>query len=148
MILRFTDFTGRYEVHCHNLEHEDDAMMAQFQVLPPISATLTDPPGRKGLQGRTDHPATRTPATGFRTSMGLGDGWPGSRRRRARVRCSSSLGIHGFNTVQVAPVRAAASPERVARARPKRNAVSPRYCGFRVATAITAQAFRRDLVVS
>jgi spore coat protein A len=34
VILRFTDFTGRYLVHCHNLEHEDDAMMAQFEVLP------------------------------------------------------------------------------------------------------------------
>lgn len=34
VIVRFTDFTGRYLVHCHNLEHEDDAMMAQFEVLP------------------------------------------------------------------------------------------------------------------
>jgi spore coat protein A len=34
VIVRFTDFSGRYLVHCHNLEHEDDAMMAQFEVLP------------------------------------------------------------------------------------------------------------------
>jgi len=25
---RFTDYAGRYVVHCHNLEHEDMAMMA------------------------------------------------------------------------------------------------------------------------
>jgi FtsP/CotA-like multicopper oxidase with cupredoxin domain len=34
VIVRFTDFAGLYMVHCHNLEHEDDAMMAQFQVMP------------------------------------------------------------------------------------------------------------------
>ena len=26
--VRFTDYAGRYVVHCHNLEHEDMAMMA------------------------------------------------------------------------------------------------------------------------
>ena len=29
---RFSDYPGRYGFHCHNLEHEDDAMMAQFEV--------------------------------------------------------------------------------------------------------------------
>jgi FtsP/CotA-like multicopper oxidase with cupredoxin domain len=28
--VRFTDYTGRYVFHCHNLEHEDMAMMANF----------------------------------------------------------------------------------------------------------------------
>ena len=27
MAVRFTDYAGRYVVHCHNLEHEDMAMM-------------------------------------------------------------------------------------------------------------------------
>ncbi|MDQ1644908.1 MAG: hypothetical protein QOJ50_1092 [Cryptosporangiaceae bacterium] len=27
----FTDYTGRYLLHCHNLEHEDMAMMAEFE---------------------------------------------------------------------------------------------------------------------
>jgi FtsP/CotA-like multicopper oxidase with cupredoxin domain len=31
----FTDHTGRYMWHCHILEHEDFAMMAQFEVQPP-----------------------------------------------------------------------------------------------------------------
>lgn len=31
---KFTDFTGRYVFHCHVLEHEQDGMMAQFEVLP------------------------------------------------------------------------------------------------------------------
>lgn len=31
---RFTDHLGRYVLHCHMLEHEDFAMMAQFEVVP------------------------------------------------------------------------------------------------------------------
>jgi FtsP/CotA-like multicopper oxidase with cupredoxin domain len=34
VIVRFTDYSGLYMVHCHNLEHEDNAMMTQFQVMP------------------------------------------------------------------------------------------------------------------
>ena len=30
--LRFTDHTGKYMLHCHIIEHEDDGMMAQFEV--------------------------------------------------------------------------------------------------------------------
>jgi spore coat protein A, manganese oxidase len=30
--VRFTDHAGRYVLHCHNLEHEDMAMMADFSV--------------------------------------------------------------------------------------------------------------------
>ena len=30
--VRFTDYPGRYLLHCHNLEHEDMAMMAAFTV--------------------------------------------------------------------------------------------------------------------
>lgn len=32
--LKFTDNVGRYVFHCHILEHEDAAMMAQFEVVP------------------------------------------------------------------------------------------------------------------
>jgi hypothetical protein len=38
--LKFTDFTGRYVFHCHMIEHEDDGMMSQFEVVLP-SATPT-----------------------------------------------------------------------------------------------------------
>ena len=31
--IRFTDHAGRYLLHCHNLEHEDMAMMAAFQTV-------------------------------------------------------------------------------------------------------------------
>jgi len=31
--VRFTDHAGRYVLHCHNLEHEDMAMMAAFETI-------------------------------------------------------------------------------------------------------------------
>lgn len=34
VIGKFTDLTGIYVFHCHKLEHEDHAMMGQFEVLP------------------------------------------------------------------------------------------------------------------
>jgi FtsP/CotA-like multicopper oxidase with cupredoxin domain len=34
---RFTDYTGRFMVHCHMLDHEDHGMMAQFRVVRPGS---------------------------------------------------------------------------------------------------------------
>jgi len=33
VIAKFTDYTGIYVFHCHNLEHEDRMMMGQFQVV-------------------------------------------------------------------------------------------------------------------
>ena len=30
--IRFDDYAGRFLLHCHNLEHEDMAMMAAFQI--------------------------------------------------------------------------------------------------------------------
>ena len=29
----FADFTGKYVIHCHMLDHEDHGLMAQFQVV-------------------------------------------------------------------------------------------------------------------
>ena len=34
VFLRFRDFVGPYVFHCHNIEHEDMAMMARFDVAP------------------------------------------------------------------------------------------------------------------
>jgi spore coat protein A, manganese oxidase len=33
VLVRFDDYRGRYVFHCHNLEHEDMMMMANFQVM-------------------------------------------------------------------------------------------------------------------
>ena len=34
ILIKFEEFTGRYVFHCHNIEHEDMRMMAQFEVQP------------------------------------------------------------------------------------------------------------------
>jgi spore coat protein A len=34
IIAKFSDYTGRYVLHCHNLEHEDMAMMARYDMVP------------------------------------------------------------------------------------------------------------------
>jgi FtsP/CotA-like multicopper oxidase with cupredoxin domain len=34
IIMRFADYAGRYVLHCHVLEHEDNAMMERFDVVP------------------------------------------------------------------------------------------------------------------
>jgi spore coat protein A, manganese oxidase len=31
--LKFTDHTGKFMLHCHMIEHADDGMMAQFEVV-------------------------------------------------------------------------------------------------------------------
>ena len=41
--LKFTDHTGMFMLHCHMLEHEDDGMMTQFEVVAP-RATPTPRP--------------------------------------------------------------------------------------------------------
>lgn len=41
--LRFTDHVGTYVIHCHVLEHEDDGMMTQFEVVAPTSVPVTLP---------------------------------------------------------------------------------------------------------
>ena len=34
VFLRFRDFLGKYVMHCHNLTHEDHAMMVRWDVIP------------------------------------------------------------------------------------------------------------------
>jgi FtsP/CotA-like multicopper oxidase with cupredoxin domain len=34
VLMRFSDFTGKYMMHCHNLTHEDHAMMVRWDVVP------------------------------------------------------------------------------------------------------------------
>ena len=42
--LKFTDHTGMYMLHCHMLEHEDDGMMTQFEVVAPRTTPTPRPP--------------------------------------------------------------------------------------------------------
>ena len=44
--LKFTDHTGMYMLHCHIIEHEDDGMMTQFEVVRPPPAPRPRPTAR------------------------------------------------------------------------------------------------------
>lgn len=35
IFMRFRDFMGRYVMHCHNVVHEDNAMMVRWDIVPP-----------------------------------------------------------------------------------------------------------------
>ena len=41
--LKFTDHVGKYVFHCHMVEHEDDGMMSQFEVVGPTSTPTPTP---------------------------------------------------------------------------------------------------------
>jgi FtsP/CotA-like multicopper oxidase with cupredoxin domain len=41
--LKFTDHVGMYMLHCHILEHEDDGMMTQFEVVAPRTSPTPRP---------------------------------------------------------------------------------------------------------
>ncbi len=55
VIARFEDYTGLYPYHCHILEHEDNEMMRQFQVVPPV-AVGDAPPARMSLASGRPNP--------------------------------------------------------------------------------------------
>ncbi len=62
----FSDYAGKFVMHCHVLEHEDDGMMTQFKTLPSPSAPHNPPPatpapggGPPGGTGSTGMPADR-----------------------------------------------------------------------------------------
>jgi hypothetical protein len=35
--LRFRDFVGRYLIHCHNMNHEDDFMMVRWDIVDSVA---------------------------------------------------------------------------------------------------------------
>jgi len=62
--LKFTDFTGRYVFHCHMVEHEDDGMMSQFEVVPPsVTPTPTRTPTPTPSATPTPTPSATPTAT-------------------------------------------------------------------------------------
>jgi FtsP/CotA-like multicopper oxidase with cupredoxin domain len=43
IFLQFRDWFGKYMIHCHNLDHEDDTMIATWEVVSGASSTSTSP---------------------------------------------------------------------------------------------------------
>ena len=71
--MKFTDHVGRYVFHCHVLEHEDDAMMGQFEVVP---AATTPAPGFARPAGATPLRVPLVPAYEPCSSPSLNHGPP------------------------------------------------------------------------
>jgi len=47
--VKFTDYAGKFVLHCHVLEHEDDGMMTQFETVQAVAApSYPRPPGGSG----------------------------------------------------------------------------------------------------
>ncbi len=42
VLIKFTDYSGQYLIHCHNLEHEDDGMMLNFKIEEPTNVEETN----------------------------------------------------------------------------------------------------------
>lgn len=60
--MKFTDHLGKYMFHCHILEHEDDGMMSQFEVVAPVTPTQVVSRKIHGAAGPFD---IDLPLTGF-----------------------------------------------------------------------------------
>ncbi|MDQ6654959.1 MAG: multicopper oxidase domain-containing protein, partial [Verrucomicrobiota bacterium] len=67
--MRFTDHLGLYMLHCHILEHEDDGMMTQFEVVAPIAPVRIVSRKTHAAAGTfdIDLPLTGTPGIECRT---------------------------------------------------------------------------------
>ncbi len=55
VIAQFTDYPGKFPYHCHMLEHEDNAMMRQFEVLAPPGWEGPPDAGSGSGSGPTKH---------------------------------------------------------------------------------------------
>jgi FtsP/CotA-like multicopper oxidase with cupredoxin domain len=101
--LKFTDFTGRYVFHCHMIEHEDDGMMSQFEVVLP-SATPT--------RTRTPTPTPTPTRTPTRTATPFGPSptptrTPTVTRTPTRTPTPTPPGVGGTSFHTLAPCRIA-----------------------------------------
>ena len=67
--MKFTDHLGKYMFHCHILEHEDDGMMSQFEVVAPVVPTRVVSRKAQGSAGAFDVvlPLTGTPGIDCRS---------------------------------------------------------------------------------
>jgi hypothetical protein len=77
---RFRTFTGKYVAHCHNLAHEDHAMMFGWEIVPPGQTAPTSPTKVSGSGSGTSGSGSGTSGSGTSGSgtSGSGSGTSGS----------------------------------------------------------------------
>jgi hypothetical protein len=68
VICRFEDYTGKYPYHCHVLEHEENDMMREFEVLNATPVSQAKPI----LSLRQSYPNPSNPSTRIEFSTPVG----------------------------------------------------------------------------
>ncbi|MBN8585343.1 MAG: multicopper oxidase domain-containing protein [Ignavibacteria bacterium] len=63
VLVKFTDYKGLYLFHCHNLEHEDDGMMLNFEIIDPIGIQQIGTEVPKSFELHQNYPNPFNPAT-------------------------------------------------------------------------------------
>jgi hypothetical protein len=63
LLVKFTDYTGIYLLHCHNLEHEDDGMMMNFRVNNTTGVGSQKPEIPSGFRLHQNYPNPFNPST-------------------------------------------------------------------------------------
>ncbi|VAX27816.1 Multicopper oxidase [hydrothermal vent metagenome] len=68
VLIKFTDYSGRYLLHCHNLEHEDNGMMLNIEINPPTSVEEENA-SPEGFALHQNYPNPFNPSTTIKYSI-------------------------------------------------------------------------------
>ncbi len=63
VLVKFTDHKGLYLFHCHNLEHEDDGMMLNFEIIDPIGIEQIGTEVPRSFELHQNYPNPFNPST-------------------------------------------------------------------------------------
>jgi len=63
VLVKFTDYKGLYLFHCHNLEHEDEGMMLNFEIIDPIGIQQIGTEVPRSFELHQNYPNPFNPAT-------------------------------------------------------------------------------------
>jgi len=63
VLVKFTDHKGLYLFHCHNLEHEDDGMMLNFEIIDPIGIQQIGTEVPRSFELHQNYPNPFNPST-------------------------------------------------------------------------------------
>ena len=108
--MKFTDHTGMYMLHCHILEHEDDGMMGQFEVVAP--ATPTPTPGPVTISGTISYCSNPVPPPVAGATLTLTGDAQNSTLSDALGSYTFSSLISGYNYT-VTPTKSSLTPASV-----------------------------------
>jgi FtsP/CotA-like multicopper oxidase with cupredoxin domain len=123
VIMRFEHQQGRYMMHCHNLVHEDHAMMAQFLVgedtpdRDPIYADAAAQNPARPVYNRKDDPDDE-PGNSGSGSSGSGRGRGGSDNQRLEAPAAPAATPAPAKASSVAKKKKTCAPKKIAK-RPK-----------------------------